>query len=890
MAALPDRAALFDEGPHGWPEFARLHADLRALRDWPAAAPARAQQLRRRLEAYFLTRQGTPRRKLPRAATSAMFPSAGARARHEAALKDVAPLVAAAIAAFDADVGALLARGVLRVLMIAVATYERLLDEHALLDFAGMLSRAVRLLERQEEFARSRLKLQARYHHVLVDEFQDTSRLQWRLISLLIDAWGEGEGAADAPTSIFVVGDRKQSIYRFRHAEVTLLDEAAKKIGALRPMRPVRQTITASYRAVPELLAFVNALSEDIQGPSDLPERFRYAASDRFPVADVGPGARRDGQPVLGVIAERTMRHCASAMAVEIERLLAGGVVRDRHGPARPVRPDDIAILFRARTGHQLFEEAIEARGIRTYVYKGLGFFDAPEVQDLQALLRFLARPESDRRAAEWLRSRMLRLSDPALARLAPSFARALRDPDAVAPLDPQDAAMLERARAASRRWLSLADRLPPAELVDLALRESVYAFELRGRRGRQARENVKKARALIRRVANRGYTTLDRLAAYFDTLRAGEESNAVIEAEGAVNLMTIHAAKGLEFPIVFVANLHVAGRSRSGGFSVIERGPEGEPAVSFGSSAATALEDRRETEELRRLLYVAVTRARDRLYLVSETEDAGLKRGHRSLAALLPESLAAMFATIAAVPTADVRWTHSSGTFDFRVCRPPSSAEVQPRDAAARSPAVRGVRFDRDGGMGAGHQIVHASDGRAAASTMVAAGADPAAWARHAALPPEPRPAVDRLLGTVVHRLLQRGLDPALDRRAIAGQVPALVRPAELVDIEDRETFAAAAAALFLRIRDRADVAALLARGQCLYEVPFTTARADAPGVLVRGVIDCVVVTPEGRATLVEFKTGRPRPEHEAQAAICAAALRGALGIAAVDVKIVYA
>ena len=103
----------------------------------------------------------------------------------------------------------------------------------------GCSTKSVALLAQQEEFARSRLKLQARYHHVLVDEFQDTSRLQWRLVELLVDAWGEGEGISDAPTSIFIVGDRKQSIYRFRHAEVTLLDDAAQEdLGAAaRPHR-----------------------------------------------------------------------------------------------------------------------------------------------------------------------------------------------------------------------------------------------------------------------------------------------------------------------------------------------------------------------------------------------------------------------------------------------------------------------------------------------------------------------------------------------------------------------------------------------------------------------------------------------------------------------------
>ena len=108
---------------------------------------------------------------------------------------------------------------------------------------------------------------------------------------------------------------------------------------------------------------------------------------------------------------------------------MSGATVRDRETGPRPTRRDDIAILFRARAGHQYFEDALDARGVRTYVYKGLGFFDAPEVQDLQALLRFLARPESDLRAAAFLRSRFVRLSDVALAALAPRLARALLRP-----------------------------------------------------------------------------------------------------------------------------------------------------------------------------------------------------------------------------------------------------------------------------------------------------------------------------------------------------------------------------------------------------------------------------------------------------------------------------
>ena len=336
----PHRTPILEDGPHRAPEFRWLHADLGALDVIPADDPARVQQLRRRLERYFRTKDGKPRKRLTKPYTPATFSALESKKRHEAALQALSPSVGDALDALDADVEGLLARGVLKLLTLAVSIYERLLDDHALLDFVGMLARSVRLLGRQEEFARSRLKLQARYHHVLVDEFQDTSRLQWQLVEHLVDAWGEGEGAADAPTSIFVVGDRKQSIYRFRHAEVTLLDVAASKIEGLRPHRTVRQAITASFRAVPELQAFVNALSANLESPHELEERFRFDDRDRFPVTGVTPGARRDGEPVLGLVAEPSMADCAQAVATEVERLLATAVVRDRHGGSRPRRPE----------------------------------------------------------------------------------------------------------------------------------------------------------------------------------------------------------------------------------------------------------------------------------------------------------------------------------------------------------------------------------------------------------------------------------------------------------------------------------------------------------------------------------------------------------------------
>src|SRR5204862_4643632 len=150
---------------------------------------------------------------------------------------------------------------------VALREYQEALDAHAVLDFSGVLERAVKLLRDLDEFAESRLRLEARHRHVLVDEFQDTSRAQWELVVQLVRSWGEGLGAsADAiAPSIFVVGDRKQSIYGFRDAEVALLDEAAQFIGGLRGDANPRRAISVSFHAAPKLLAFVNDVFEAIE-------------------------------------------------------------------------------------------------------------------------------------------------------------------------------------------------------------------------------------------------------------------------------------------------------------------------------------------------------------------------------------------------------------------------------------------------------------------------------------------------------------------------------------------------------------------------------------------------------------------------------------------------
>ena len=666
------------EGPLGHPQFAMLADDLRSLamtalgdygsRDDQAAFRILADRVR----GYFLTLDGAPRRAKGFGQSEFKREHCGSELgwkRHRESIEAIAPTIEQAVRAFRRDLNVIVSRGVWRLFQIALTQYRQTLTSHAALDFAEVLARAVGLLRQMEEFSQSRYKLESRYQHVLVDEFQDTNRAQWELMSLLVRSWGEGFGAATEalqPT-IFLVGDRKQSIYGFRDAEAAMLQEAADFVAGLRPDGQPRQAIAVSFRAVPELLTFVNDLFDQIARSTDAQRRdaFRYSEIDQFPIdaagrlqtdatdaGDVnaatvtGDGSVRlqpDGTDVVKFFAAPTIESAADAVADEIAALLSSGTtVRDREaGVARPARPADIAILFRSRDSHREYEAALERRGIATYVYKGLGFFEADEIQDAIALLQFLADPTSHLRAAALLRSRLVRLSEAAVLELRADLAGALAGaapPPAIERLDAEDRSVLERVRSAMPRWLDAIDRITPSELLDGILRETAYAYEMRGPRRAQARENLKKLRALIRKVENRGYATLSRIAEFLDDLAVGDESNAVLDAHDAVSLMTVHAAKGLEFPIVFVVNMNRGTGGPRAPIRVLADG-YGTPSVSIGDFESEADEDAaaREREEAKRLLYVALTRARDRLYLGGVVKNGAFKPGRGSLGEVLP-------------------------------------------------------------------------------------------------------------------------------------------------------------------------------------------------------------------------------------------------------------
>ncbi len=920
--------AFLADGPVLHPRFQMLARDLQRLPDLERAGDASIRALLDRAGAHFLTAEGNPRRSgaIPPYNSGRDYPSPEAAKRHRSAVFQIAPQIERVVDAFARDLNAVLARGLRRMFAIALEQYRKALDERSVLDFSDVLQRALDLLRRMDEFSQSRFRLESRYHHVLVDEFQDTSRAQWELVSLLIQSWGEGLGLATHP-SIFIVGDRKQSIYRFRDAEVAVLQQAGRYIEGLRPAGDPRRAIRRSFRALPELLDFVNELFSEMSQAPGRPDDFTYVETDRFPTDGARDTARG---PVLGIAAADDPVACASAVAAEIERLLAEETIRDRKtGVPRLARPGDVAILFRSRASHREFEQALALRRIPSYVYKGLGFFDADEIKDVSALMRYLADPESDLKAAAFLRSRFVRLSDPGLARLGPGLAAALTAdalPASAASLDAEDRRVLTFVRGRVREWLAQVDRVPPADLLEDLLRSTAYAYELRGPRRLQAWENLKKMRGLVRRIQNRGYATLARIADHIDSLTAGDESNAVIEALDAVNLMTVHASKGLEFPVVFVVNLAKGASGPPRPIRVVVDGEDGEPSVSVGPfvSATDEAEREREKHESRRLLYVALTRARDRLYLSSALKNGAMQPGRGSLGEVLPDSLRQLFnrAVTAFDACGSVGWAGPSGRpFDWRICRVPA-ADVPPAPDAVSGldmlpAALPDDRFGPVAGQGATIRLP--------VTQWLAASEDEAPDAGPAYAP------VDPVAGTLVHRMFQYadrfasaasrapaethaadgdGSDstgrpaghPAADGSGDAEEedlvrARELLTPLERVTIADPDAAVRAAVAMWREISGREDVSELLASGARSYEVPFSLRMPPAPGVpptpaagvVLRGSIDCLVTQEDGSVVVVEFKTGRPRASHRRQLDIYLAAARALFPGAPVSGRLIY-
>jgi len=506
-----------------------------------------------------------------------------------------------------------------------------------LVSYHDLLVRARDLLRADTDV---RVTLAGRYRHLLIDEFQDTDPLQIEIAALLAavdpaavpDRWQDVEVVAG---KLFFVGDPKQSIYRFRRADIALYAQAETAFAA----DLVR--LTANFRSVPDVLDWVNGVfGELIADDGDAQPPYVDLAPHR-PAPGRHPAVLVMGGPVadqsIGDIRDAESRELAGL----IRRMRAEEWEVGRTDRAA-VRYDDIAILVPTRTPLGQVERALEAEGIPYRIESRSLVFQTDEVRELLALLAAVDDPADEVALITALRSPGLACSDADLAdwRLAGGQWRTDAEVPEALREHPVASALAEVARLHGER-----DWKPVNELVAQVVRERrLVELTLARRRPRDHWRRYRFLTDAAQAFVEAGGASLAEFVAWVTAQadgRADRVETVLREADDdAVRIMTVHGSKGLEFPVVVLAGLNADPNNQS---PLVAWGPD-RPEIRFGNREDGYFEtagyldvreadQRFEDAEQRRLLYVAATRAQDHLVVSLHH-----KPGYRNHAALLYE------------------------------------------------------------------------------------------------------------------------------------------------------------------------------------------------------------------------------------------------------------
>ena len=509
--------------------------------------------------------------------------------------------------------------------------YERAKQQRSGVDYSDLMRR---LRDGLRHHPSLRREDKQRWDAVRADDYPDTNRVPRDLLYLLRErrdverllAPGQSLTAAELEhTGLLVVGDAKQSIYAFRGAEVAVFLSTEQELA---DAGGERLELTDSFRTLDAVLDAINPVTESLLTGGGVHATGMYDRErDTLVATSTGDGSAR--VEVL-LVPEGRADEQRRAEAEAIARRITELATSQGNTPGwRCPRMDEIAVLVPSWSHLEPIKRALQVRGIPYTLRGGPGFWDRREVDDLVVLLRFVARPSDRLSLAALLRGPLVGLTDAGLGNL---FAEAsgLDDildppPSLRASLDADDRARLDEARPSLRRLVRFGPTLGPHGVLRQVLAERGYAAVLaRMPFGAQRVANVDKLVSIAAAAEERGGDEAD-LAGfvhYVDRMReaAQRESEADLEdaVTGSVNVMSMHAAKGLEWPVVFVAQtsrkppqrvdrvlLDEAGRlvALPGGVDV----PESFRALRTRAHAA-------EEDDARRLLYVALTRARDLL------------------------------------------------------------------------------------------------------------------------------------------------------------------------------------------------------------------------------------------------------------------------------------
>jgi ATP-dependent helicase/nuclease subunit A len=518
------------------------------------------------------------------------------------------------------------------VAMEGVRAYDLLKVRHGVLDFQDLLVQTRNLLR---DDAGVRERLQRRYRFVLIDELQDTDPVQMELVELLT-------GADLTLGKLFAVGDHSQSIYRFRGADVQLFKQLRRRMP-----HEGRLGLTRNFRSQPAILDFVNALVGS--SFAEAPDRWRQTGLEDYEplhahFAQVNPG------PCVEFLwsprADEDLANEARATeAAWIARRIAAMVRQSEKlvtedGQLRSVRPGDIVLLFRAMTNVELYESALRGEGLDYYLVGGRAFFAQQEIYDLLNLLRALENPQDEVSLAGTLRAPFCCLSDEALyvlSRPGKGLWAGLHDDIARSHLSDDDRPRADLAARNLAGWRAAKDRLPIAGLINRVFADCGYdaatQFEFLADR---KLANLWKLVDLARRFDRSGLFGLAEFIARLGDLVKSQprEEQAATQPENAdvVRLMSIHQAKGLEFPVVFLVDMAAPVGSRhppvahwDARLGCVVRPPSEDPPpfTDFGWKLWQAGEEVEDWREDLRTLYVACTRAEDYLVLSASLKDS---------------------------------------------------------------------------------------------------------------------------------------------------------------------------------------------------------------------------------------------------------------------------
>lgn len=707
------------------------------------------------------------------------------------------------------------------------------------LEFHDLLVLSRELLRANSEV---RAALQAAFPRLLLDEFQDTDPIQVELaVRIAAGADGGGPEWRDVtvpPGALFVVGDPKQSIYRFRRADIRTFLSVRDRMG-----ESATATLSTNFRTTAPILGWVNGVFGELIQPVDGAQPTYVALNAARDRVAVGPAVT-----VLGPQPHDDLPSRAAALLREREAGEVAGTLARSHAEQwsvwdtksmseRPVRWGDMAILVPARTSLPFLEEALEQLGIPYRAESSSLVYSAPPVRDLMAAARAVADPGDQFAVVTALRSPLYGCGDDDLWTWR-------RDGGSFHVLAPIDEVRAEHpvARALAhlnemQRWARWAT---PSEVLGRIVADR-RMFEVPADSLSHARDVWRQLRFVIDQAREWSEVSHGGLRAYLDwAARQADESSRVAEAVlpetdvDAVRIMTIHAAKGLEFPVVALSGLTSRGQSPrgvrvlwtdDGGYSI--RLKAGVQTEEF--TAMAPLDEQMDSLERRRLLYVGATRARDHL-IVSLHRDGGKSDTN---ARLLAEAGASGFgAESVAVATGAAPIVHPDPLPPV-----PDLATWQARMAFIRA-ASRWVPVHSPSGLEGTEPD--------AVFTLPDEGSDGAAkGARDLVLPPWSKGRYGSAIGRAVHGVLQ-----SIDLATGEGLEGALASQVHAESVAEHRDVVEA----LVRAALNSELVGVAATHEHWAETFVGT--VDSDGRVLEGFVDLTFRDAEGKVTIVDYKT----------------------------------